>query len=313
MIHTFVIDSITHHTLVRGKAAAPVLLFVQAGPGFPLIHEADALERTLHLEQNFRVVYWDQRGTGRSFDPRDTGTLSIERLVDDLSALVEALCRTLDVTALDVIGLSLGGSLATLAATRPGHRIRSVLAVGPDIDIDESERFAWSFARDEATRRGHRRALRELDAIGQPPHDTAERFMTRVKWVTNFGGIVVGASFRGLFLRLVRRLILSPHYSLRQLVGALRGMLATQARVLSSLSHFSLPARVGRLEVPLTLAQGRLDAAAPPSLAQSFIDQLDAPAGKRLVWFDACAHSPHVEAPDAFRALVLETFRPATF
>ena len=57
-----------HSVLIRGEADAPVLLLVQMGPGFPMIHEADALEKRLHLERSFRVVYWDQRGTGLSFD-----------------------------------------------------------------------------------------------------------------------------------------------------------------------------------------------------------------------------------------------------
>src|SRR4051812_20132472 len=50
--------------LIRGRSrSSPVMLLVQAGPGFPMIHDATALERNLHLEEHFRVVYWDQRGT----------------------------------------------------------------------------------------------------------------------------------------------------------------------------------------------------------------------------------------------------------
>lgn len=132
--------------------------------------------------------------------------------------------------------------------------------------------------------------------------------MTRVKWVSNFGGIAGGASFLGLFLQLLFRLLRSPEYSLRQAIAALRGMQLTQARVLGELHHFSLSARLSRLDVPVTVVQGRLDAAAPAALAQRFFDGLEAPRGKRLVWFDACAHLPHFEAPDAFRAVVLEAF-----
>jgi pimeloyl-ACP methyl ester carboxylesterase len=61
--------------LLRGaNRHNPVLLVVQAGPGFPMIHEARAFERELHLERDFIVAYWDQRGTGKSFDPRDVTT-----------------------------------------------------------------------------------------------------------------------------------------------------------------------------------------------------------------------------------------------
>ena len=308
MMHVFSVNGLTQHALVRGRADASVLLLVQAGPGFPMIHEADALERALELERDFRVVYWDQRGTGRSFDPAQTGPLTLDTLVDDVASMAVALCARLEVPSVDVAGFSMGGSLAMLAASRAGGRIRRVLAVGPDIEVAASEEFAWQFARDEAVRRGHRRALRELEAIGAPPHDTAERFMTRVKWVTNFGGIAVGASFLGLFLHHVFRLLRSPAYSLRQVVAALRGIQITQGRLLGDLGHFSLTARLSQLDVPLTVVQGRLDAAAPPALAQTFFDGLVATQGKRLVWFNDCAHSPHFEAPGAFRQVVLDAF-----
>ena len=49
--------------LVRGERRdLPVLLLVQAGPGFPIIHEADALQKCLRWEDAFRVVYRDLGG-----------------------------------------------------------------------------------------------------------------------------------------------------------------------------------------------------------------------------------------------------------
>ena len=47
-------------------ASNPVLLLIQQGPGLPMINEARRFELLLGLEQVFTVVYWDQRGCGRS-------------------------------------------------------------------------------------------------------------------------------------------------------------------------------------------------------------------------------------------------------
>jgi pimeloyl-ACP methyl ester carboxylesterase len=46
------------------------LLLIQQGPGLPMINEARRFERVLRLEQAFTVVYWDQRGCGRSLRRR---------------------------------------------------------------------------------------------------------------------------------------------------------------------------------------------------------------------------------------------------
>jgi len=59
------------------RPSNPVLLLVQAGPGIPMIHEAQAHKQALGLEEHFRVVYWDQRGTGKSFDRRARGAVTV--------------------------------------------------------------------------------------------------------------------------------------------------------------------------------------------------------------------------------------------
>src|SRR5215468_3113913 len=98
--------------LVRGQSQiAPVLLMVQAGPGFPMIHEAEALQRQLGLEQHFRVVYWDQPGTGKSFVARANGSVTLASMVADVRAMIRATCERLRVSSIDVVRFSLGGSL----------------------------------------------------------------------------------------------------------------------------------------------------------------------------------------------------------
>ena len=56
---------------IRGADASnPVLLLIQQGPGLPMINETRRFEHLLGLEQAFTVVYWDQRGCGRSLRRR---------------------------------------------------------------------------------------------------------------------------------------------------------------------------------------------------------------------------------------------------
>ncbi len=308
-LERFEIGGSTQWALVRGRdPRSPVLLLVQAGPGFPIIHEARALDAALHLEDDFRVVYWDQRGAGKSFDPRAPGSpLRVDDLVGDLVALIHALCDQLAVSQVDVVGFSLGASLAAIAAARDPAPIRSVTAVGPDVNLGEAERFAYGFALAEAERRGNRRALRALRAIGPPPHADSRRFLERVKWVSNFGGVQGRATFGSLVRTNVLRLLTSPHYSLREAVGAIRGMRSTQDRLLRDLQGLDLFSRAPRIEVPIAVFQGRRDAAAPPEVTRRYHDRLDAPRGKTLVWFEHSAHMPHVEEPELFRRHLLET------
>jgi pimeloyl-ACP methyl ester carboxylesterase len=283
--------------LIRGRSpTAPGLLLIQAGPGFPMIHEAAAHERQLGLEQHFRVVYWDQRGTGRSYDAGANGAVTVEDLVADVRAMIRATCERLGVSSIHVVGLSIGGSLALLAAGGEPALIRSLVCVGVDVNLLESERFAYAFALEEAQRRGARKAQRALRAIGEPPHDGDGQFMTRVKWVANFGGVHRRKTFGALLRTTVARLWTSPHYSLLEMVRALRAIGATQSRVLPALRGFDLFAHELKVAAPLALFQGRHDVVAPPSLAAGLAARL----GATLVWFEESAHMPHEEEPRRF-------------
>ncbi len=81
--------------LVRGKnVKAPLILHVQAGPGMPIIPEACTMEKLLHLEGNYLVAYWDQRGCGKSFDKNtDPATITFSQLTDDTIECVEYLLK----------------------------------------------------------------------------------------------------------------------------------------------------------------------------------------------------------------------------
>ncbi|GAB3623616.1 hypothetical protein GCM10027418_16990 [Mariniluteicoccus endophyticus] len=81
-IRTVRIAGCDHRVVIRGRAGAPVVLFLSGGPGGTEIgtirNQWTAVERT------FTVALWDQTGAGlngRCF-PRD-GRLTMDRLVDD--------------------------------------------------------------------------------------------------------------------------------------------------------------------------------------------------------------------------------------
>jgi proline iminopeptidase len=305
-LESFEIGGTTQWVLLRGNPlAGRVLLIVQQGPGLPLIHEADAIERRLRIEPHVLVAYWDQRGTGRSCEA-GIGALDLARLVSDVRDMVDTLCARLHVDRVDIAGFSLGATLATMAAARDPARIGHVVAVGIDVDFAESERYAYAFAWDEAVRRGDRRAQRQLREIGAPPHDTSKRFLTRVRWVTAYGGIQRRLGFFGLLLANVWMLLSSPHYSIREALRALRAIEVTQGRMLEHLQGFDLRAVVSRVEVPIAFFQGRHDFATPPDLVARYVDALDATRGKSLVWFEGSAHMPHYEEPARFRDALIQ-------
>jgi pimeloyl-ACP methyl ester carboxylesterase len=293
---------------VRGADTSnPVLLLMQQGPGLPIINEAPRLEHLLGLENAFTVVYWDQRGTGLSSRSLRKNSnrfeISVARMVDDTVALLELLRDRFGGKTF-VTGFSFGATFAAYAAVRRPELVATLVAAGMDIDMPAAESNAYAFALDAARQRGNRRAIRQLEAIGPPPHTTVKQFSTRARWVANFGGVAANVNYNGLLGALLLSLIRSRDYSAAAVIRTLRGMSASQAALLPQLAATDLVRTVPHLDVPLVMAQGRLDQVAPGEAAQRFHDSLTAPS-KQLIWFERSAHTPHLEEPGKFRDLLM--------
>jgi pimeloyl-ACP methyl ester carboxylesterase len=302
------LGGITQWIRVRGADASnPVLLLMQLGPGLPIINDARRLEHLLGLEKAFTVIYWDQRGTGLSSPSLRKNSkrfeISVTRMVDDTVTLLELLRDRFGGKTL-IAGFSFGATFAAYAAVQRPELVAALVAAGMDIDIPAAENNAYAFAVDAARQRGNRRAIRQLEAIGPPPHTTMKQFITRARWVANFGGVATNANFSSLLRALLLSLVRSPDYSAADIIRTLRGISASQAALLPQLATTDLVRTMPRLDVPLVMAQGRLDQVAPGAAAQRFHDSLTAPS-KQLVWFESSAHTPHLEEPAKFRDLLM--------
>ena len=290
---------------IRGADASnPVLLLVQQGPGLPMINEARRLEHLLGVERVFTVVYWDQRGCGRSLRGREGRTgVSMDLMVADTVLLLEYL-RNRFGGKTSVAGFSFGAALAALAAAQRPDLVATLVATGMDIDGAAAATGAYEFALRTARQRGNRRATRQLEAIGPPPQLTSKQFGTRVRWASNFGGVTTGESYASLARGLVSSLVRCADYSAGDVIRTVRGVTATQAALLPDLATMDLTRTLPRIDVPVVMVQGRHDQVAPGESAQQYASSLQAPA-KQLIWFESSAHTPHLDEPAKFRDVLL--------
>jgi proline iminopeptidase len=120
---------------VKAVGSGPPLVVV-GGPqlGHQYIRPLD------DLAADFRLVYYDARGSGRT-EVGDPSELSFSGAVEDL----EALRRSLDLDRISLLGHSLGGHVAYLYASRHPERMESLILVdvGPPLDEVLGRRF-WS-------------------------------------------------------------------------------------------------------------------------------------------------------------------------
>lgn len=128
-VHYLKINGILHWCKVAGRAHNTVpLIIVHGGPG----GNHYVFERTLglRLEGYMTVVYYEQRGCGRSEAPQDDGEYSINTLVEDL----EELRKQLNVEKVNLLGYSFGGQLCLEYALKYPKNIEKMVLQAPLLD-----------------------------------------------------------------------------------------------------------------------------------------------------------------------------------
>ena len=290
--------------MIRGESVAnPPLILLHGGPG---LSETRFFRRfNAPLEKIFTVVYWDQRGAGKSFNreiPRSS--MTVERFISDLDELVEAVCKRLGKTKVVVFGHSWGSALGVLYAARFPQTVAAYVGSGQSGDAVAGEAASYAYALAEAQRRGKRRALKKLREIGPPPH-TAGQLWTERTWVARLeGGMRPKA-----WWNLARIALGVRESSIFDLPRTMRGFRFSLDAMWAEASGLNLLDLAPALEMPVFFFLGRKDHWVPPEASLAYFEALTAPS-KRLVWFERSGHEPFVDESATFNAAMAELVRP---
>jgi pimeloyl-ACP methyl ester carboxylesterase len=290
--------------MIRGESAAnSPLILLHGGPGL----SETGLFRHFNapLEKSFTVVYWDQRGAGKSFDPSiPRSSMTVEQFISDLDQLVEAVCTRLGKTRIVIFGHSWGSALGVLYAARFPTKVAAYVGSGQigDWAAGESASYEWALA--EAERQGTRWAQKKLRAIGPPPH-SAEDLWTQRTWLSRLEGRMRPRALWDLG----RGVLGGPESSILELPSAMRGLRWSLDAMWAEVSRLNLIELAPTLEVPTFFLLGRTDHWVPPDISVSYIDALTVPQ-KQIVWFEESGHEPFMDEPAKFNTAMAELVRP---
>lgn len=149
--------------VTMGGRGPPLLIL--SGPGV-------AFSRMPRLfapwEAAFTVTHWDQPGAAQS-----AGPVSLDRLVADGLAVLDAVRARLGVAKVAVLGIS-GGSVVGLAMAAARSDLISVYAgTGQFVDWAAQDRLSYHLVLEAARKSGDAAAVADLEAIGSPPYPDA--------------------------------------------------------------------------------------------------------------------------------------------
>ncbi len=129
------LNGIVHWYRIAGAANATTpMVILHGGPGGNVYN----FERTIgpKLESYSAVIYYKQRGCGRSESPKDSDDYSIPALVFDL----ERLRLVLGLDKMTLLGFSFGGELALEYSLAYPQNVDKLILQAPSIGIGRNER-----------------------------------------------------------------------------------------------------------------------------------------------------------------------------
>lgn len=270
--HTFQAPGATLYVEVLGSGGVP-LVVVNGGPGFDHTYEHVAMPGTTSawdtLAKKRRVVFYDQRGNGRSgaLKPGQSCTLA------DQIADLDAVRAHLGAEQIDLLGHSWGGYLVMAYAARHPERIRHLITV-------DSAAPRWTdtvFLFKDIFPEGQERAdgLAFGDAMGDKAATDASvrEYLTWLFYAPEKRDAFVGQIGSSVYNKAVNEAL--DH----------------------DVQRFDLNPEIRKFRFPTLVITGRYDINVAPSVAWKMHKAI---AGSQFLVFERSGHLPFYEEPEAF-------------
>ena len=266
----------------RVTGEGPVLIVQPPGWGIGV----EVYEQTFKpLENEFTIVYYDTRGTGKSGGPVNADDINVGTIVEDL----EALRVHLGLASFALIGHSHGGLIALNYALKYQQCLSHLLLLDAQL--------VGHLEHGQNTQQEEQRIFSEL------VKDAA--FAEAMKFFQSAGGF--GALFQmksdaefSAFLARIMPLYLknSQHApNLQEYVMNHKLPLAALIATASSDEHFPVTATLSKIKIPTLVLNGMYDIFCSASRARVIHEHIK---GSKLVVFENSGHFPWVEEPEYF-------------
>lgn len=296
------INGVEQGMFIKGEDAGnPVLLYLHGGmPDYFLTGRYPT-----GLDQDFVVVWWEQRGSGLSFDPDvDPESLTAEQLVDDTLTLTDYLRERFGRDKIYLMGHSGGTFIGIQAASRAPEKYHAYIGVAQMSYQLRSEQLARDYMLEQFGARGNAGMVRNLEAAPVGDSVPLPDAYSRIRDVAMHDlGIGTTHDMRSIVTGLLLESFRSPEYTLGEKVGMWRGKIFSGSRLWNTELATDLTKEVTRLEIPVYFLHGAYDYTVSYALAQAYFEQLDAPL-KGFYTFERSAHSPLFEEPKRMREIM---------
>ncbi|MFJ8087961.1 alpha/beta fold hydrolase [Lysinibacillus sp. NPDC095746] len=296
------INGSNHEVMIRGKDKGnPVIIFVHGGPGCSEIPYASKYQNL--LENNFTVVNYDQRASGKSYHFfEDYSNLSSDLLVDDLLALTDYIADRLGKEKVILIGHSYGTYIATQAASKAPEKFTAYVGIGQMSDTVESEIDGLNYVIQQAEHDGNTEDVLYLQGLTKQV-ENGEMYTPR-KYIAKYGG---ASRLIDIPDGNIINMLFSSEYNLLDVIRYNYGLSYSQKTLLEESMKNPISTKVKKLALPCYFVMGNYDYQTSSNAAKNYFDMMEADK-KEFIAFEQSAHYPQFEEKEKFHEWMVDTF-----
>lgn len=296
------INGIEHYLLhYKTKKEAPVLIFIHGGPGQSEAMIAYVVEE--YTSRNYNIVYYDQRGAGKTYLKNKKAKPDTEILKEDLLEIVLYIKKAYQKEKVGIIGHSWGSVLGSMFALEHPEHTLCYIGCGQVINLMENERVGYEKLKDAIEKTGNKKDRKKLDKIGEYPIAAfdAKTYRKMGKIRSLQGKYHLAAKFDKNMIRMFRK---SPITGMADIFPFITGMVVNM-QVMKELMSFDLYSKGVEYQVPVYYVLGENDQQTPVEISIAYFNEIATP-DKKLYLIKNAGHAAMIDNLNDYRAALCE-------
>lgn len=305
------INGIRQFLQIRGKNLDnPVVLVLHGGPGSPLTAMSYSFQYA--WEDDYTVVQWDQRQSGKTYFANDeqsvAETLNFDTVLEDAWQVTQYLQERFGVQKIALMGHSWGTVLGTALVQSHPEAFSCYIGVGQVVNLQDNEKMGYEKALELARAAGNKKDIAALEALnGYPGTVFSDEFckqMMKVRKYQQKYKLAETISFKNVML-----VLSSPYYNFSEGMYYAKNSAVLHRQLFQYMFEEYDALKFGLdYQVPVYYIMGENDYQTPVPLAQELYEQIRAPKKKIFIVPDAGHFTMH-DNPQGFNEALLGEIR----
>lgn len=261
------------------------------------------------IENQYAMVYYDQRGSGNSIGKSDNNLFTLDQFVEDLDVIIEYINTRYSPHKIILLGHSWGGTLGTayLLTGENQSKINAWIEVDGGHNLGKA---AFEYSRDYVLRFADEKISNGSDKEKEDWTEVKNYYSDKQSWrspdvvirhsqyVTKANGYFYNQSNKEGLVGINQVLFSETDYL---------ALLSQNYNVIKHMDvwHYDFTNRLNKISIPTLLLWGTSDGILPVQLAYEAKDAMDLNDDCFYI-FQKSGHSPHYEETDLFNRKVNE-------